>query len=87
MFKEDEAYSDLNVSMMLKKVEKKIVRTDILKNKSRIDGRSLSDVRKIDCQVVFCQERMVQLYLLEENTSISCFNIRNFRRRTKSRKS
>ena len=51
MFKEDEAYSDLDVSMMLKKVEKKIVRTDILKNKSRIDGRSLSDVRQIDCQV------------------------------------
>ena len=51
MFKEDDAYSDLDVSMMLKKVEKKIVRTDILKNKSRIDGRSLSDVRQIDCQV------------------------------------
>ena len=51
MFQEDEVYSDLDVSMMLKKVEKKIVRTDILKNKSRIDGRSLSDVRKIDCQV------------------------------------
>ena len=44
-------YSDLDVSMTLKKVEKKIVRTDILKNKSRIDGRSLTDVRQIDCQV------------------------------------
>ena len=51
MFESDEAYSDLDVSMMLKKVEKKIVRTDILKNKSRIDGRSLTDVRQIDCQV------------------------------------
>ena len=51
MFEGDEAYSDLDVSMMLKKVEKKIVRTDILKNKSRIDGRSLTDVRQIDCQV------------------------------------
>ena len=51
MFEEDETFSDLDVSMMLKKVEKKIVRTDILKNKSRIDGRSLSDVRQIDCQV------------------------------------
>jgi len=37
--------------MTLKKIEKKIVRTDILKNKSRIDGRSLTDVRQIDCQV------------------------------------
>ena len=34
-----------------KKVEKKIVRTDILKNKSRIDGRSLTDVRQINCEV------------------------------------
>jgi len=51
MFEGDETYSDLDVSMILKKVEKKIVRTDILKNKSRIDGRSLTDVRQIDCQV------------------------------------
>ena len=51
MFKDDETYSDLDVSMTLKKVEKNIVRTDILKNKSRIDGRSLTDVRQIDCQV------------------------------------
>jgi len=51
MFDGDETYSDLDVSMTLKKVEKKIVRTDILKNKSRIDGRSLTDVRQIDCQV------------------------------------
>ena len=51
MFEGDENYSDLDISMTLKKVEKKIVRTDILKNKSRIDGRSLTDVRQIDCQV------------------------------------
>ena len=51
MFESDETYSDLDISMTLKKVEKKIVRTDILKNKSRIDGRSLTDVRQIDCQV------------------------------------
>jgi len=51
MFEGDETYSDLDVSMILKKVEKKIVRTDILKKKSRIDGRSLTDVRQIDCQV------------------------------------
>ena len=31
--------------MNLKTLEKKIVRTDILKNKNRIDGRGLSDVR------------------------------------------
>ena len=37
--------------MELKKLEKTIVRTDILKNKSRIDGRSLTDVRQISCEV------------------------------------
>ena len=51
MFENDETYSDLDVSMMLKKVEKKIVRTDILKNESRIDGRSLTDVRQISSEV------------------------------------
>ena len=51
MFEGDKTYSDLDVSMILKKVEKKIVRTDILKNKSRIDGRSLTDVRQISCEV------------------------------------
>jgi len=37
--------------MELKKLEKTIVRTDILKNKSRIDGRSLTEVRQISCEV------------------------------------
>ena len=32
-------------------MEKTIVRTDILKNKNRIDGRGLSDVRPISCEV------------------------------------
>ena len=35
----------------LKNLEKTIVRTDILKNKNRIDGRGLSDVRPISCEV------------------------------------
>ncbi len=35
----------------LKNLEKSIVRTDILKNKNRIDGRGLSDVRPIMCEV------------------------------------
>ena len=51
LFENDEAYTDLDVSMELKKLEKTIVRTDILKNKSRIDGRSLTDVRQISCEV------------------------------------
>ena len=51
IFGEDEEYSELDVSSELKNLEKKIVRTDILKNKNRIDGRGLSDVRPIECEV------------------------------------
>jgi len=51
LFENDESYTDLDVSLELKKLEKTIVRTDILKNKSRIDGRSLTDVRQISCEV------------------------------------
>ena len=39
LFAEDENYSDFDVSDELKNLEKSIVRTDILKNKKRIDGR------------------------------------------------
>ena len=49
----------------LKNLEKSIVRTDILKNKNRIDGRGLSDVRPIECEVMFFQEHMVLHCLLE----------------------
>ena len=51
LYEEDENYTDLDVNSELKKLEKSIVRTDILKNKNRIDGRGLSDVRQISCEV------------------------------------
>ncbi len=51
LYEEDEKYTDLDVNSELKKIEKSIVRTDILKNKNRIDGRGLSDVRPISCEV------------------------------------
>ncbi len=51
LYEEDENYTDLDVNSELKKIEKLIVRTDILKNKNRIDGRGLSDVRPISCEV------------------------------------
>ncbi len=51
LYEEDENYTDLDVNSELKNLEKSIVRTDILKNKNRIDGRSLSDVRPISCEV------------------------------------
>ncbi len=51
LFEENENFTDLDVNSELKNLEKRIVRTDILKNKNRIDGRGLSDVRPIICEV------------------------------------
>ena len=51
LYEENENYSDLDVNHELKNLEKRIVRTDILKNKNRIDGRGLADVRPIMCEV------------------------------------
>ena len=51
LFESDETYSDLEVSLQLKHLEKDIVRGRILKTKKRIDGRGLSDVRTIKCEV------------------------------------
>ena len=51
LYEEDENYTDLDVNSQLKNLEKSIVRADILKNKNRIDGRGLSDVRPIECEV------------------------------------
>ncbi len=53
LYEEDENYTDLDVNSQLKNLEKSIVRNDILKNKNRIDGRGLSDVRPISCEVGF----------------------------------
>ncbi len=51
LYEENENYTDLDVNSQLKNLEKSIVRTDILKNKNRIDGRGLADVRPIMCEV------------------------------------
>ncbi len=51
IYENDENISDLDVNYELKNLEKRIVRTNILKNKNRIDGRGLSDVRPIMCEV------------------------------------
>ena len=51
LYEENEEITDLDVNSELKNLEKNIVRTDILKNKNRIDGRGLSDVRPIMCEV------------------------------------
>ena len=51
LFKGDENYTELDISLELKNLEKNIVRTKIIKNKKRIDGRNLSEVRPIHCEV------------------------------------
>ncbi|RPG03660.1 MAG: polyribonucleotide nucleotidyltransferase [Pelagibacteraceae bacterium TMED246] len=51
LYEEDENITDLDVMYELKNLEKDIVRTDIIKNKNRIDGRDLADVRPIMCEV------------------------------------
>ena len=51
LYEEDDNFTELDVMHELKDIEKGIVRTDILKNKNRIDGRGLADVRPIMCEV------------------------------------
>lgn len=51
MFEGDETNTKLEIMLQLKNLEKDIVRTKILKSKKRIDGRGLSDVRPIKCEV------------------------------------
>lgn len=51
MFEGDDAYSKVEISDQFKSVEKKIVRTQILKDAKRIDRRKLNEVRNIKCEV------------------------------------
>ena len=51
LFEDNDNYTDLDVNSELKSLEKTIVRTDILQNKNRIDGRGLDQVRPIMCEV------------------------------------
>ena len=50
-FAEDEEVEDAWISGALKKLEKDIVRGDILRTGQRIDGRNTKTVRSIDCEV------------------------------------
>ena len=51
MFAEDENITENQAMAQLKSLEKDIVRTAIIKDKKRIDGRGLADVRQIKCEV------------------------------------
>ncbi len=51
LFEGDESLLEHEIMLQLKNLEKDIVRSRILKSKKRIDGRGLSDVRPIKCEV------------------------------------
>ena len=51
LFEGDETLLEHEIMLQLKNLEKNIVRSRILKSKKRIDGRGLSDVRPIKCEV------------------------------------
>ena len=51
LYKDNEDVNINDVLSQLKSVEKDIVRSDILNNEKRIDGRGLADIRPISCEV------------------------------------
>ena len=50
-YENSDEYTNVEVMDQFKSLEKDIVRTNILKNKVRIDGRKLDEVRDIECEV------------------------------------
>ncbi len=48
---EETGYTEGDVKIALVKLEKEIVRKDILENEKRIDGRTRKDIRPISCEV------------------------------------
>ena len=51
LYPDSEEFSIMDVESQFKDIEKEIVRTKILKEKKRIDGRGLADIRPIKCEV------------------------------------
>jgi polyribonucleotide nucleotidyltransferase len=51
LYADSEQFSQMDVESQFKDIEKEIVRTKILKEKKRIDGRGLVDIRPIKCEV------------------------------------
>ena len=70
MFAEDETITENQVMSQLKSLEKDIVRTAILKEKKRIDGRSLADVRQIKCEVEFYRTHGSALFTRGETQAL-----------------
>ena len=51
LYLDSEEFSEMDLESQFKDIEKEIVRTKILKEKKRIDGRGLADIRPIKCEV------------------------------------
>ena len=77
MFKDDEKVTENQATAQLKSLEKDIVRTAIMKDKKRIDGRALDDVRQIKCEVgVIPRSHGSALFTRERDPSFSGYNSR-----------
>ncbi len=50
-YAESETVLDIHLSTLFKKIEKGILRGNILDKGQRVDGRSLTDIRQIECEV------------------------------------
>ncbi len=50
-FKEDDTYPDVAIGSAFKSLESEIVRQDLLKTSKRIDGRTTTDIRAIECEI------------------------------------
>ena len=57
--------SEVVLGDSIKSIEKDIVRGELLKSGSRIDGRDTKTVRPIKCEVGVLERTMVQPYLQE----------------------
>ena len=80
MFTEDEDVSENQAMAQLKSLEKDIVRTAILKDKKRIDGRGLADVRQIKCEVgVLPRTHGSALFTRGETQALVVTTLRNIR--------
>ena len=77
MFADDEHVTENQATAQLKSLEKDIVRTAILKDKKRIDGRGLSDVRQIKCEVGVLPRTHGSALFTRGNSSVSSYNFRN----------
>ena len=76
----DDNYDEIEASGVFKDIESSIVRSSILKESKRIDGRGLSDIRPISVEVgLLPQTHGSSLFTRGETPGDSCDNTWNNR--------